>query len=56
MEFIKYIFSFLYVRNWQTGQKELSRARMAILFGGLCLILLALTMISILQAPVTYTR
>ena len=54
MGFIKFTFSFLFVRNWYTGEKELSRPRLAVFFGGIFLVLLALTMISILQAPVEY--
>lgn len=54
MSFFKFAFSFLYVRNWHSGKRELSRARLAIFCAGLFLLLLALTIISILQAPVTY--
>jgi hypothetical protein len=55
MTFIRFVFSFLYIRNWHTGQMELSRPRVALFCGGLFLLMLALTIISILQAPVTYT-
>lgn len=54
MGFFRFAFSFLYVRNWHTGQMELSRPRVALFCGALFLILLALTIISILQAPVEY--
>jgi hypothetical protein len=54
MSFIKFAFSFLYVRNWYTGEKELSRPRVALFCGALFLIMLALTIIAVLQAPVTY--
>ncbi len=54
MSFIRFTFSFLYVRNWHTGEMELSRSRMAIFCAGLFLVLLAITIISILQAPVEY--
>lgn len=54
MTFFKFAFSFLHVRNWHTGQMELSRSRMAIFSAGIFLILLAITMISILQAPAEY--
>ncbi len=54
MNFIKYIFSFLFVRNWHTGQMEISRSRMSIFCAAMFLVLLALTMISFLQAPVEY--
>ena len=54
MNFFKFAFSFLYVRNWHTGERELSRSRITLFCAGLFLILLALTMISFLQAPVEY--
>lgn len=54
MSFLRFTFSFLYVRNWHTGEMELSRSRMAIFCAGLFLVLLAITIISILQAPVEY--
>ncbi len=56
MNFIRFVFSFLFVRNWHTGEMELSRSRMAIFCAIIFLMLLALTMISFLQAPVEYTR
>lgn len=55
MAFLRFIFSFLFVRNWHTGQMELSRPRVSIFCAALFLILLALTMIYILQAPVEYS-
>lgn len=54
MSFIKFTFSFLFVRNWHTGEKELSRPRFALFCGGVFLVLLAITMIVILQRPVEY--
>ena len=54
MNFFRFAFSFLFVRNWHTGEMELSRSRMAIFCAGIFLILLALTIISILQAPLEY--
>lgn len=56
MGFFKFAFSFLYQRNWHTGKKELSRLRVAVFCGGIFLILLALTIISFLQAPLEYSR
>lgn len=54
MSFIQYLFSFLYVRNWYTGRYELSRARLVLFVAGLFLLVLALTIISFLQAPTEY--
>jgi hypothetical protein len=56
MSFWRFIFSFLYVRNWHTGHVELSRPRVAIFGAALFLLLLALMIISILQAPIEYVR
>lgn len=55
MSFFRFVFSFLYVRDWHTGKMELSRPRLALFCGGLFLLMLALTIISVLQAPITYT-
>jgi len=54
MSFIRFVFSFLYVRDWHSGRMELSRPRVALFCGGFFLLMLALTIISYLQAPVTY--
>ncbi len=54
MSFIRFTFSFLFIRNWHTGEMELSRSRMALFCAGLFLILLAVTIVSILQTPVEY--
>jgi hypothetical protein len=56
MSFLRFVFSFLFVRNWHTGEMELSRSRTAIFAAAIFLILLALTMISFLQSPVEYYR
>lgn len=54
MSFIEYIFSFLFVRNWHTGQKELSRPRVILLCAGFFLLITALIIIDFLQTPVVY--
>lgn len=54
MTFVRFVFSFLYVRNWYTGEMELSRSRTALFASVLFLIMLAVTMIAILQAPTEY--
>ncbi len=55
MTFWRFVFSFLYVRDWHTGQMELSRPRVALFFATLFLIILAITLITILQTPVHYS-
>ena len=55
MDFWHFLFSFLYVRNWHTGNRELSRERVALFCAALFLVLLALSIIAFLQAPLQYT-
>ena len=50
----KFIFSFLYARNWYTGELELSRPRVALFSAMLFIIVLGLLMATILQTPVAY--
>ena len=54
MRFWQFAFPFLFVRNWETGMRELSRPRFAIFCSGLFLFFLSLLLISILQQPVRY--
>jgi len=54
MNFIRFIFAFLYVRNWHTGKRELSRERVTLFMGGLLITLIALTLIAFLQSPLYY--
>jgi hypothetical protein len=54
MTFWRFVFSFLYVRNWHTGQMELSRTRVSIFSAALFLLVLSLTLITFLQTPITY--
>jgi hypothetical protein len=54
MDFWQFVFRFLYVRNWYTGKMELSRPRVLIFSSGVFLLLLALTIVTLLQAPVEY--
>ena len=54
MRFIQFVFSFLFTRNWYTGEMELSRPRMALFAAMIFLVILGLFLITLLQAPVTY--
>lgn len=51
---VQFIFSFLYVRNWYTGQLELSRPRVTLFCSMGFIILLGVLIASVLQTPVTY--
>lgn len=55
MKIIYFVFGFLYVRNWYTGEHELSRPRIAVFAAALFLIMLGFLLVSILQAPIEYT-
>ena len=54
MTFWRFVFSFLYVRNWHTGEAELSRPRLALFSAALFLLVLAIMLITILQTPIEY--
>jgi hypothetical protein len=56
MNFLKFIFSFLYTRNWYSGQVELSTPRVALFSSMLFLVLLGVAMATVLQSPVEYAR
>ena len=56
MNFLEFVFQFLYTRNWHTGQLELSRPRVALFAAALFLIMLGLAIVVILQSPVEYSR
>jgi hypothetical protein len=56
MHIFEFIFSFLYVRDWYSGDLELSMPRVALFASMIFLILLGIALASVLQAPVTYVR
>ncbi len=56
MIFFRFVFSFLYARNWYSGEVELSTPRVALFSSMLFLILLGVVMASALQSPVEYAR
>ncbi len=53
---LRFIFSFLYVRNWYTGELELSRPRVVLFSAMAFIILLGVLLALLLQSPITYTR
>jgi len=55
MRIIRFIFPFLFVRNWHTGAHELSRARVVLTLAVLVLLGVALGIAFLLQAPVVYS-
>lgn len=54
MNIIRFIFPFLFVRNWFNGSWEFSKARGILFLVFLLLVLLGITIAYILQAPVVY--
>ncbi|MFT7507273.1 MAG: hypothetical protein ACI92I_000416 [Acidimicrobiales bacterium] len=54
-DLFKFIFPFLYARDWHTGRLELSRPRVALFSAMISIISLGILMAFILQTPVTYT-
>ena len=54
MNILRFIFPVLFIRNWETGEYEISRPRMIIICGVAFLFILALIIIYILQAPESY--
>jgi hypothetical protein len=54
MSFFQFVFSFLYTRNWHTGNKELSTPRLLLLIAALLLFAIATGMIVFLQTPIVY--
>ncbi len=54
MHIWQFVFWFLYTRNWHTGERELSRPRVALFSSMLFIVLLGLLMAVILQTPVVY--
>jgi hypothetical protein len=54
MSFFRFVFSFLYTRNWHTGEMEISAPRLFVVLAALILLAIATGMIVFLQAPITY--
>jgi len=55
MNIIRFIFPFLFVRNWYDGSWELSRARLILTAMVFFLIVLGMGIAYYLHIPVTYT-
>jgi len=54
MNFIRYIFSFLYVRNWETGVRELSLERLYVLLAMGVLLVVSIGLLIAAHQPVEY--
>lgn len=56
MKILRFIFPFLFVRNWHTGAWEYSRSRVVLFVAGIVLVGVGLLVAYTLQAPVEYAR
>lgn len=56
MQFVRFVFSFLYTRDWYSGERELSQPRVALFSSMVFIILLGVVMAVVLQTPTEYTR
>ena len=56
MNFWQFVFFFLFVRNWHTGQLELSRPRVALFMAGMFLIMFGFLLVSVMRTPVMYSK
>lgn len=54
MVIFRFVFPFLYSRNWHTGNLELSLPRVVLFSAMLFIILLGVLMAAVLQTPVSY--
>lgn len=56
MRLSRFLFPFLFTRNWHTGEYELSEERAALFGAMLFLVLLGVLIVAFLQTPVEYSR
>ncbi len=55
MQIFRFIFPFLYVRNWYNGTWEFSRSRAILFLIALIIVISAIITAHVLQAPIVYT-
>lgn len=56
MKLVKFLFPFLFVRNWHSGEEELSRPRVVAFGAAVGFLVLGLIAVAILQMPVAYVQ
>jgi len=56
MGFLRYVFRFLYIRNWHTGAWELSRRRVYWFLATTLILGIGLLLIYLAQRPVVYEQ
>lgn len=56
MKILRFIFPFLFVRNWYDGAWELSRARCILFLIFVMLMMVAVGIAGMLQSPIEYSK
>jgi hypothetical protein len=56
MNIVRFIFPFLFVRNWHDGSWELSRARLILTLLTLGIVVVGIGIAYVLQMPVVYEK
>ncbi len=56
MKFIRFVFPFLFARNWDNGVWEFSRSRLVLFCAFLLLCIFGLVIAYVLQRPVVYVN
>ena len=54
MKYVRFVLPFLFVRNWYTGDWEVSPVRMTLFTLGCMLLLVGVILAYMLQAPIQY--
>ncbi len=54
MKYFRFVFPFLFVRNWYDGSWELSRARTLLVGATVSIVIMGICIAYLLQAPVIY--
>lgn len=55
MRILRFIFPFVFARNWYTGQWEVSPARLTLFLLTLALVAIGIVLVYVLQRPIVYT-
>ncbi len=54
LRIVRFIFPFLFVRNWHDGHWEVSYARLGVFVAGIIFIILGIILMYSMQAPAVY--
>jgi hypothetical protein len=56
MRFLRFVFPFLFVRNWHDGRYEVSRTRLILTLFAVGTVVFFIFAVTLLQWPVTYIK